>query len=288
MTNEELVSQIQNKDNPAASMALLYDQNRGFLHQIAARYQAYESIEDLEQEAFLGLYKAVEGYEPDKGHKFLTYAEYWVRQAVQRYIENNGSCIRIPSYSRQRLIKYRKFCSSFQQEYGRKPLREEISSFLGVSLKMLEDIEKDALRGDLDSLDRGIGEDGSRISLGDTVQGAAGVEDGILDDMYMEQMKKDIWEVVDTLQEEQAHIIRQRFQEGKTLKELGEERGGSLESVRTIESKALRELRKPSRSRRLKPYCDELLEVSAYRRRSVETFHRTFTSQTEYAAIMRG
>lgn len=152
---------------------------------------------------------------------------------------------------------------------------------------MLEDIEKDALRGDLDSLDREISEDGSGISLGDTVLGAEGIENDVLDELVTEQMKKELWEVVDSLEEKQAHVIRKRYQEGKTLKELGEETGTSLECVRTIESKALRELRKPSRSRRLKPYCEELLEVSAYRRRSVAAFQRTFTSQTEYAAMRR-
>lgn len=136
----------------------------------------------------------------------------------------------------------------------------------------------------MDSLDRDILEDGS-ISLGDTLPGAEGLEDDILDKIQREELKVTIWSMVNFLEEEQAYIIRQRYQGNMTLKELGKERKVSQECIRTIEAKAMRELRKPSRTALLKPFLDEYISTHAYKGSGVESFNRTWTSSTEYAAL---
>ena len=96
MTNEELVYKIQSKENTSENMMQLYEQVKDFLRSVAWKYRNSEELEDLEQEGFLALYPAIENYNPSAGCKFLTYAETWIRQRMQRYIQNQGSCLRLP------------------------------------------------------------------------------------------------------------------------------------------------------------------------------------------------
>ena len=96
MTNEQLVCRIQAGENVAENMKLLYDQVKAFIHMIAIRYQSSGMVEDLEQEGYLALYPAIDGYDPAHGVKFLTYADRWIRQRMQRYLQMNGSSVRLP------------------------------------------------------------------------------------------------------------------------------------------------------------------------------------------------
>jgi RNA polymerase primary sigma factor len=106
MTNEELVIRIKAGIDPAENMLALYNQVKAFIHKVAWKYQGQEEMEDLEQEGYLALYDAIEGYDPDTGYKFLTYAENWIRQAMRRYIEKNSSSLRLSHQSQARLRQY--------------------------------------------------------------------------------------------------------------------------------------------------------------------------------------
>lgn len=134
MSNEFLVSQIQQGIDTVDNLESLYRQNLGLIHSVAKRYNAYVEIEDLTQEGFLALREAVEKYDSESG-AFSTYFVYWLRQYMQRYIENSGSTIRIPSHMHSFVVKYIKFARDYAAEYGSEPSEAEISHHLGVGIK---------------------------------------------------------------------------------------------------------------------------------------------------------
>lgn len=116
MTNEELVALIQAGENVAENMELLYDQIKGLICSIAWRYRNAGEIEDLEQEGFLALYSAVDGFDPAAGCRFSSYAEKWIRQRMIRYIQDCGSCLRIPVHCLEKIQKYKRFCADYEKE----------------------------------------------------------------------------------------------------------------------------------------------------------------------------
>lgn len=253
MTNEELVARIQAGIDEAGNMLRLWQQNKGMIHTIARKYAAYEDIEDLEQQGYLGLCDAVQGYRPEEGAAFSHYAWIWIKQSIQRYIDDCSTTVRIPSGRRQEIVRYRRACVAFEKDYGRKPTGWEISRLLDVSRETVERIKEAAQMGSTASLDTPIGED-TEDTIGDLQPGAADVESSVLDAMQKEQLKAVIWPLVDSLPGKQPEVIRMRYQEGLTLKECGERLGIALQGARTHESNALRGLRQKRRF--LLPFLD--------------------------------
>lgn len=107
MTNEQLVIRIRAGIDVAENMLKLWQQNQGFIVAIAKRFQGYEDMEDLKQQGYIGLCQAVDGYNPDEGVPFINYAGFWIRQSMQRYIEDCGSVVRIPVDLRSMIGKYK-------------------------------------------------------------------------------------------------------------------------------------------------------------------------------------
>ena len=114
MTNEQLAARIRAGEDVGENMAQLYDQVKDFIRSVAWKYKGLGELEDLEQEGFLALYDAIDHYEADQGVKFLSYAEYWIRQRMQRYLQVNGSCLRLPVNRQEAISRYKRFCLSFQ------------------------------------------------------------------------------------------------------------------------------------------------------------------------------
>lgn len=121
MTNEQLVTLIKNGMDVSDNMLKLWQQNRGFIFKIASGYKGYEELEDLNQQGYIGLCHAVEGYRLEEDIPFINYAAFWIRQSIKRYIENCGSIVRIPSHEWQRQKKYKKLLHDFEAQTGRKP-----------------------------------------------------------------------------------------------------------------------------------------------------------------------
>lgn len=284
MTNEELVARIQAGIDEADNMLSLWQQNKGLIHTIARKYAAYEEMEDLEQQGYLGLCDAVRCYEPEEGANFCTYAVIWIKQSLQRYIDDCSTVVRIPSGRRQEITRYRRACAAFERGYGRKPTDREISSLLGVSPGTVGRIKGAAQMGSTASLDTPLNEDGEE-TIGDLQPGAEDVENSVLDDVQQEQLKAVIWPLVDALPGKQPTVIRMRYQEGLTLQECGDKLWLTLQGARTQEAKAFRELRKPSRARQLKPFLDEYIYDRALQGNGVGTFNHTWTSSTERVAM---
>ncbi|MBP2657468.1 MAG: polymerase sigma factor, sigma-70 family [Firmicutes bacterium] len=288
MTNEELVNLIKAGINPEENMLILYNQVKGFIYSIALRYRGLGEIEDLEQEGFLSLYDAIDGYDPSTGNKFLTYAQYWIIQGIKRYIERNSCCLHLPSQIQGRLRRYKQTCDYFTKEFGRDPSEVEIAAFMGLSIEQVRDINKNANMANLVSLDapvKGFEEDG--FTTGDNIPSDEDMEETIIDGMQQEQLKTVIWECVDSLEGMQPEVIRKRYQDNMTLEAIGKECGVPKSAVRRDEAKAIRELRKPVNGKKLRPFLPETETIYSMGISSTgyERFNQTWTSATERAAL---
>lgn len=283
MTNEELVARIRAGVDEAENMLQLWQQNRGLIYTIARKYAAYEDIEDLEQQGYLGLCDAVQGYRPEEGVPFAAYAAFWIRQSIQRYVDECSTLVRIPTHRREDIGKYRRMCAAFEREYGREPTEPEASRYLGMSPEVLQRIKEAARMDTLTSLDRLAAEQDGETTLADLQPGCDDVEGSVLDAVQREQLRAVLWGLVDALPGKQAPVLRMRFQEGLTLKETGERMGIAMQGVRQHETNALRSLRQKRRF--LLPFRDEYISAHAFRGNGAGTFNRTWTSSTEKLAL---
>ena len=289
LTNEQLVIRIKAGKDVAGNMEQLYTQVRRFIHAVAWKYRDSGELEDLEQEGYLALYPAIDGYDPAQGVKFLTYAEYHIRQRIRRYLQMNGSCLRLPVHCLEKVQQYKRFRSSYQQEYGREPSDREAAAFMCLTLGQIEDIRENACIARLGSLDspvKGI-DGGEDTTIGEMVASAEDVEGDALERMQQEHLKAELWDCVVSLPGQQPEVIRKRYQENKTMEAIGREYGTSGEAVRQIQAKALRELRKPRYSKRLRPFVPEYDRIygMALVGNGVGKFNRTWTSSMERVAL---
>ena len=285
MTNEQLVIQLKAGIHTAEYMKQLYEQNRGMIGKIAYKYKGYGDLDDLKQQGFLGLYDAVEGFDPDQGTSFITYATFWIQQSIQRYIDDCCGVVRIPVHAKEKISQYKKVANQFQKWYGREATDKEMSLLLQISLKQLEQLKKDIQMGQIQSLDSFVLLEDDGITIADLVSAADDVEETVIDRVQKEQLKEVLWEIVDDLGEDQANVIRARYQEKRTLKDIAEKNKCAIEWVRQTEKKAMKRLRIPSRANKLKPFYDGVIFDQALKGNGVARFNTTWTSSTERIAL---
>ena len=286
MTNAELVEKIQAGEDVTKNMELLWKQNKGIVAKIAQKYKERAEMDDLMQEGFLGLWEAAKRYEAQKEVVFLTYATYWIKQCIVRYIKGNGM-VRIPEHQQGRIIKYNRIVQEFQQRYRRKPTEAEIRAFIGVDGKTLEEIKKSALMGKIGSLDVPIGE-ASDGTLYDIVPSCIDDKEEILNRVANEELAGVLWGMVEELPGQQSEVLKMRFKDNMKLREIGAVYGFSIDWARQIENKGLRTLRNPKRSRILREFLDdERIYNSALHGNGVGSFSRSWTSSTEKIALKR-
>lgn len=289
MTNEQLAVRIRAGENVGDNMAILYDQVKDFIHAMAYKYHGQGELEDLEQEGFLALYDAIDHYEADQGVKFLTYASHWIRQRMQKYIQNTGSPLRLSAGRQKAIRKYRKFCTEFQTEQGRKPTEAELCHSLWLTLEQLREIQYDACMTAVKSLDAPIkGAEGEEdTTLGELAASATDPCEELLDRLEQEELCSILWQCVDGLPGKQPDVIRSRYKDNMTMKQCGQFCGISEAEVRKQQLKALRSLRSGENAKKLRPFLpgDAWIYSGALIGNGVDHFNQTWTSSTERVAL---
>ena len=253
---EEIELAIRISEDDQEAKKRLAEANLRLVVSIAKRYVGRGmQFLDLIQEGNLGLIKAVDKFDYTKGFKFSTYATWWIRQAITRAIADQARTIRIPVHMVETINKLVRVQRQLLQELGREPSPEEIADNMDIPVERVREIQK--ISQEPVSLETPIGEE-EDSHLGDFIQ-----DDNVpvpAEAAASTLLKEQLVEVLGTLTEREQKVLRLRFGmddgRARTLEEVGKEFNVTRERIRQIEAKALRKLRHPSRSRKLRDYLD--------------------------------
>lgn len=285
-TNEELVEKIKAGVDTKDNLERLFVKNLPVIYITAKKYSYNAELDDCMQSAFIGLYEAVTRYDANSEYKFTTYLSQWVKQAIFIFKEKDQQ-YHIPRHMLEKISIYKKAVYDFDLKYGCKPSREELSVLLDLSLKGIKDIENAMRTQKTTSLDTALSNDeGDGSCLGDIIPGSEGIEEGVVDNIYGEQYRNEVWKLVEeNTSEMENKVLKLCYIDKSTLEAIGLKYGQSRESIRWSRDKALKKLRQRKTSKRF----EELLaDSSLYVGNGVGAYKdRKFTSKVESYVIDR-
>lgn len=288
MTNEKLCLLIQDSRNKTSYLEMLYQNNKGLIFEMANRYRELSDFDDLCQEGYLGLVNAAESWKEKGGAKFSTYALYWIKSYMIRYMENNNNVVRLPSNTLAQIRKMKDLTTLYYMNKARKPTIKELAKDMKLSESQVERIIEGALFLNVKSTAEPLTEQDNSYTLEDTLTDEKKTIEDIEEAIQREQLKAVIWGIVDSLDAEQARIIHERYEKDRSIKTIADRMGTTPANVKNIEAKAMREIRKTDNRKKLQSFYEQdshifslSLEFSGY-----AYFNRTWTSAPEKVAMI--
>lgn len=254
-SNEELVAEIQQGHNVQDNMYQLYMQNMPLIRQTIKPYSSYTEMDDLLQEAYFGLQKAVDKYTPELGNSFITYAKHWIKQSASRYTQNNVHTKRIPSYMIVLISTYKKFISEYQNQFHESPTDSIICKRLDISKMQLNNIIKFEHELNCTSIDAPIKSTDGETTISELIEGDGDIANDVIEHVAHEELSKIIWGFVNQLPEKQKFVITEIYIQNKTMEELSEIMSVTSARIWELKKKAITTL---SRKIELKKNCIRL------------------------------
>ncbi len=283
MTNEELVAEIQQGINVKDNMQQLYMQNKPLISKFVKTYSEYVEYDDLMQEAYFGLQKAVEHYEPKESVMFITYAKFWIKAVVSKYATNNSNTKKINSSMVHKIYRYRKFLGQYASVNRGFPTDDVICKELEIDKRCLNNIRKTIYEMNCISIDETVS-DSDELLVGDIIPDDVDIENTIVESTARQKASAMLWNMVEQLPERQKGILIDRYKNNMTLEQIGEQQGVTKERIRQLEVKGIDILKKKAELKAIAAVYDYF--PGAYKG-SVGRFKNTGTSSTEHCAIKR-
>ena len=275
MTNEELVSEIQQDHDRKHHLEQLYNQNRGLIAKAARRLSAFAEMDDLMQEGYIALQEAADQYDPEAGATFASYAYKCIDGKLLTYLRDNQHLIHFSADMSEKVMKYKKILEVYAKTTGEDVTVETAAILLGVSRERAEKVIEASQRVHLQSLSSPLpGVDD--VTLGDSIPDQTDRIGELMEDLADQQISGELWKCVDKLGHRKAKILREHYRERRTLSSIAEDVGVSPERIRQEHAAAIRSLRRMKAVRRISEHYNFYFGTTS------ALFRRTWTSQPEF------
>lgn len=236
VTNEELVRLIQEGKDVKRNQELLWVRNLKLIHiiihNITGYYKGEDIFQDMEQQAFLGILKAIKQYDPKKGKKFFSYAQYWMQQSIYRYNGKIGFTVRITENMKAQIKQFIAARRAFIEQNNRKPNNEELQSVLGLSTTSFDVLLNTIYRIEVVSFDKNVNPDeGPEETILDYIAGDDDVEVEAIDKVYLRDLHDLLFKAIKILSDDEKEMLIDHFFKGQSLSYIGHARSCSKQNI---------------------------------------------------------